>query len=65
MDPLPTINKVFSLASQEERQRKLSNNFDNHGIDSRAAATRVTQEIEAMAERKGRHVLIVEWWATL
>ncbi len=45
MDPLPTINKVFSLASQEERQRKLSNNFDNHGIDSRAAATRVTQEI--------------------
>uniref|UniRef100_A0A2N9IN96 Integrase catalytic domain-containing protein n=1 Tax=Fagus sylvatica TaxID=28930 RepID=A0A2N9IN96_FAGSY len=38
MDSLPTINNVFYLLSQEERQRELSNGFTSHGIDSGAIA---------------------------
>ena len=38
MDSLPTINNVFYLLSQKERQRELSNGFTSHGIDSGAIA---------------------------
>ena len=42
MDPLPTINKVFSLVSQEERQRELNSGSTACGIDSSATALTIT-----------------------
>jgi hypothetical protein len=42
MEPLPIINKVFALVSQEERQRELSSGPIMHGVDSRATALAVT-----------------------
>uniref|UniRef100_A0A2N9ISU2 Retrotransposon Copia-like N-terminal domain-containing protein n=1 Tax=Fagus sylvatica TaxID=28930 RepID=A0A2N9ISU2_FAGSY len=42
MDPLPTINKVFSLVSQEESQRELNSGSTACGINSSATALAVT-----------------------
>jgi hypothetical protein len=42
MEPLPTINKVFALVSQEERQRELSSSPMMHVVDSGATALAVT-----------------------
>ena len=33
-DPLPPINKVFSLVSQEERQRSVSSSISSGGVDT-------------------------------
>uniref|UniRef100_A0A2N9GBZ5 Reverse transcriptase Ty1/copia-type domain-containing protein n=1 Tax=Fagus sylvatica TaxID=28930 RepID=A0A2N9GBZ5_FAGSY len=42
MEPLPTINKVFALVSQEERQKELSSGPLMHVVDSGATALAVT-----------------------
>uniref|UniRef100_A0A2N9ICY7 Reverse transcriptase Ty1/copia-type domain-containing protein n=1 Tax=Fagus sylvatica TaxID=28930 RepID=A0A2N9ICY7_FAGSY len=42
MEPLPTINKVFALVSQEERQRELSSSPMMHVVDSGATTLAVT-----------------------
>ena len=34
MEPLPTINKVFALVSQEERQKELTSGPMMHAVDS-------------------------------
>ena len=39
---LPTVNKVFSLVSQEERQRELSSGPMLHGVESGSTALSVT-----------------------
>uniref|UniRef100_A0A2N9EJE2 CCHC-type domain-containing protein n=1 Tax=Fagus sylvatica TaxID=28930 RepID=A0A2N9EJE2_FAGSY len=42
MEPLPSINKVFALVSQEERQRELSSTPMLHGVESGSTALAVT-----------------------
>ena len=57
MGPMPTINKVFSLVSQEERQRELSSGSTFRGIESGAAALTVNFRPNAgnkNSERKER-----------
>ena len=38
MDPLPAINKVSSLVSQEERQRKVGSQFNSGGDSTNTMA---------------------------
>uniref|UniRef100_A0A2N9GQC0 Reverse transcriptase Ty1/copia-type domain-containing protein n=1 Tax=Fagus sylvatica TaxID=28930 RepID=A0A2N9GQC0_FAGSY len=54
MDPMPTINKVFSLVSQEERQRELSSGSTIRGIESGAAALAVNFRPNAGNKNYGR-----------
>jgi hypothetical protein len=42
MEPLPSINKVFALVSQEERQKELSSTPMLHGVESGSTALAVT-----------------------
>ena len=42
MEPLPSINKVFALVSQEERQRELSSTPMLHGVESGSTALVIT-----------------------
>ena len=44
MDPLPHINKVFSLISQEERQRKIGSQFLANGDSTSNMAFAVKNE---------------------
>lgn len=34
LDPIPSINKVFSLISQKERQRNISSQIGSRGVDT-------------------------------
>ena len=54
MDPMPTINKVFSLVSQEERQRELSFGSTILGIESGASALAVNFRLNAGNKNYGR-----------
>jgi hypothetical protein len=54
MDPMPTINKVFSLVSQEERQRELSSGSTIRGIESGATALAVNFRPNAGNKNYGR-----------
>ena len=42
MEPLPSINKVFALVSQEERQRELNSTPMLHGVKSGSTALVIT-----------------------
>ena len=54
MDPMTTINKVFSLVSQEKRQRELSSGSTIRGIESGAAALAVNFRPNAGNKNYGR-----------
>ena len=44
MEPIPPMNKVFSLVMQEERQRSIGSVFENHS-DAQLAFTTFTAKI--------------------
>ena len=56
MDPLPTINKVFSLVSQEERQRKIGSQLSINSDSTNNMAVMVKNDQNVRSGNVGRSI---------
>ena len=54
MDPLPAVNKVFSLVSQEERQRQIGSQFAANSNSVNNMAFMVKNDQNNMSASAGR-----------
>ena len=57
MDPLPSINELYSLLIQEERQCSVGNNFDSY-VESTTLVTKVSSSSDNH-NNKGKEILPV------